>query len=60
MGAAGAAAHVRVLAVGQRDAGRGDSPAGRALQHRTTEVTYRRELRPVLTRGAEAMDAIFE
>jgi site-specific recombinase XerD len=26
---------------------------------RTTEVVYRRELRPVLTRGAEAMDAIF-
>ena len=25
---------------------------------RTTEVIYRRELRPVLTRGAEAMDAI--
>jgi integrase len=25
---------------------------------RTTEVVYRRELRPVLTRGAEAMDAI--
>jgi integrase len=27
---------------------------------RTTEVIYRRELRPVLTRGAEAMDIIFE
>jgi hypothetical protein len=26
---------------------------------RTTEVIYRRELRPVLTRGAEAMDTIF-
>jgi len=26
---------------------------------RTTESVYRRELRPVLTRGAEAMDAIF-
>ncbi|HUB37792.1 MAG TPA: hypothetical protein VMA72_02970 [Streptosporangiaceae bacterium] len=25
---------------------------------RTTEVIYRRELRPVPTRGAEAMDAI--
>jgi integrase len=25
---------------------------------RTTEVVYRRELQPVLTRGAEAMDAI--
>ena len=27
---------------------------------RITEVIYRRELRPVLTRGAEAMDIIFE
>jgi integrase len=27
---------------------------------RTTEVVYRRELRPVLTTGAEAMDKIFE
>jgi len=27
---------------------------------RTTEVIYRRELRPVLTRGAEAMDTIFQ
>jgi integrase len=26
---------------------------------RTTEVIYRRELRPVLTRGAEAMDGLF-
>jgi site-specific recombinase XerD len=27
---------------------------------RTTEVIYRQELRPVLTRGAEAMDTIFD
>jgi integrase len=27
---------------------------------RTTEVVYRRELRPVLTTGAEAMDRIFK
>ena len=27
---------------------------------RTTEVVYRRELRPVLTTGAEAMDRLFE
>ena len=26
---------------------------------RTTEVVYRRELRPILTTGAEAMDKIF-
>jgi integrase len=26
---------------------------------RTTEVIYRRELRPVLTRGAESMDTMF-
>ena len=27
---------------------------------RTTEVVYRRELRPALTTGAEAMDKLFE
>jgi len=27
---------------------------------RTTEVVYRRELRPILTTGAEAMDRIFQ
>jgi integrase len=27
---------------------------------RTTEVVYRRELRPVLTTGAEAMDRLFD
>ena len=27
---------------------------------RTTELVYRRELRPVLTTGAEAMDRLFE
>jgi integrase len=27
---------------------------------RTTEVIYRRELRPVITTGAEVMDQIFE
>ena len=27
---------------------------------RTTEVVYRRELRPVLTTGAEAMDKLFK
>jgi hypothetical protein len=27
---------------------------------RTTEVVYRRELRPVLTTGAEVMDTIFK
>jgi integrase len=26
---------------------------------RTTEIVYRRELRPVLTTGAEVMDTIF-
>jgi integrase len=33
--------------------------AGRA-NTRTTEVVYRRELRPVLTTGAEAMDRLFQ
>ena len=27
---------------------------------RTTEIVYRRELRPILTTGAEAMDTIFK
>jgi hypothetical protein len=27
---------------------------------RTTEVVYRRELRPILTTGAEAMDRLFK
>jgi integrase len=27
---------------------------------RTTEIVYRRELRPVLTTGAEIMDTIFK
>ena len=37
--------------------------AGIAVRHsnsRTTEVVYRRELRPVLTTGAEAMDRLFK
>jgi hypothetical protein len=36
-----------------------NSPAGRAQHDRTTELVYRKELRPVLTSGAEVMDAIF-
>jgi hypothetical protein len=35
-----------------RRAGQGSS--------RTTEVVYRRELRPVITTGAEIMDQIFQ
>ena len=34
-------------------------PAGHASS-RTTEVVYRRELRPVITIGAEIMDQIFQ
>jgi integrase len=33
--------------------------AGHASSH-TTEVVYRRELRPILTTGAEIMDTIFK
>jgi len=33
-------------------------PAGHAST-RTTEVVYRRELRPVITTGAEIMDELF-
>jgi hypothetical protein len=33
---------------------------GRTRQHtRVTELVYRKELRPVLTRGVRAMDALF-
>jgi hypothetical protein len=35
------------------------SQSGRAYQRSTTEVVYRRELRPVITSGAEIMDKIF-
>src|SRR5829696_375068 len=31
-----------------------------ATQHRTTEKVYRKELRPVLRRGAKAMDDLFK
>ncbi len=57
--AAGTAALLRVAHVQLGGAGRGDRAAGRALQHQDHEVVYRRELRPVLTTGAEAMDRLF-
>ena len=34
-------------------------PAGHTST-RTTEIVYRRELRPILTTGAEIMDTIFK
>ena len=43
---------------GQQSGGQGYRPAGLAFLHRTTEVVYRRELRPVITTGAEIMDEI--
>jgi hypothetical protein len=36
-----------------------DRKAGRTLQLRTTEVVYRKQLRPVLQTGAFVMDGIF-
>ena len=44
------------------DAGRTGGGIARLAGHassRTTEVIYRRELRPVITTGAEVMDQIF-
>ena len=37
----------------------GHRPSGRPRQHQDTEKVYRKELRPVLTKGARTMDAIF-
>jgi hypothetical protein len=37
----------------------GDRPAGRARLHPDHEIACRRELRPVITTGAEIMDELF-
>jgi hypothetical protein len=34
-------------------------PGSRRSSTRTTEIVYRRELRPVITTGAEIMDELF-
>ncbi len=59
VGAAGAAAHVRIVVVGARRAGGGDRVAGGHNQSATTELVYRHQIVPALTRGAEVMDQIF-
>ena len=55
----GAAAHVREHYVRGRRPSRGDRPVADHQQTRTTESVYRRELRPVITIGAEIRDQIF-
>jgi hypothetical protein len=49
---------VSLAASAQRSFGARDRPASRA-RHHTTEIVYRRELRPVITTGAEIMDKVF-
>src|SRR6185312_712368 len=55
----GAAAHVREHYIRGRRRSRGDRPVADHQQTRTTESVYRRELRPVITIGAEIRDQIF-
>ena len=57
--AARAAAQPRVVAIEHGDEYRGHLPPGRPRQQPRYRLVYRRELRPVLTRGASAMDALF-
>lgn len=59
MGAAGAAAYIRVAALGSRRADGGDCAAGGHQQTATTGLVYRHQIVPALTRGAEVMDQIF-
>jgi hypothetical protein len=51
--------HARQPAEPPRGQHRGDRPAGRHASTRTTEIVYRRELRPVIATGAEIMDELF-
>jgi integrase len=59
LGAEGAADLVRQHDELPRRAGRGDPRLAGHASSRTTEVIYQRELRPVITTGAEVMDQIF-
>jgi site-specific recombinase XerC len=58
LGTARAEDKLRQLAVGLRRASGGDRTAGRPLEL-PDQVIYRKELRPVLVKGAEVMDQIF-
>jgi hypothetical protein len=59
VGAAGAAAYLRVAAVGAWRAGGGIALLAGHNQTATTELVYRHQIVPALTRGAEIMDQIF-
>src|SRR5215213_1333701 len=55
-----AAAQFRLAAVERGHPDRGHRASGRPRNTRTTEKVYRKELRPVLRRGAKAMDDLFK
>ena len=55
-----AAAQFRLPSVERRDADRGHAHLVGHANTRTTEKVYRKELRPVLRRGAKAMEDIFK
>jgi hypothetical protein len=59
MDTARAAAQFCLPAVERRDPNRGDRPSGRPREHPHDGKVYRKELRPVLRRGAKAMDDLF-
>jgi hypothetical protein len=59
LGTAGTSDKLRQPAIGLRRPGGRDRPAAGHSSTRTTEVIYRKELRPVLVKGAEVMDQIF-
>ena len=56
---AGTTDKLRQPALGLGRAGGRDRPASGHSSSRTTEVIYRREIRPVLVKGAEVMDQLF-
>ena len=55
-----AAAQFRLAAVERRDSDRGHRASGRPRKHPYNGKVYRKELRPVLRRGAKAMDDLFK
>jgi hypothetical protein len=55
-----AAAQFRLAAVERRDPDRGHRTSGRPREHPYDGKVYRKELRPVLRRGAKAMDDLFK
>jgi hypothetical protein len=59
VGAPGASAHVRVAVVGSRCSVEAIALLAGHNQTATTELIYRHQIVPALTRGAEVMDEIF-